>query len=482
MSKEIEEKEYNKLVIYTDGGARPNPGSSGYGIHFCILTNKGKPKLVLGNNHITDMGYKTKTEYKANQDLKLMVAKGYTDIIGFDKRLNTNNMAELQAIITALEKATEVADKHDAEIEDILILSDSTYSINYVNKILNDTLSINEVTINKDLVIRLAEIVNAFKHAFNIKIDKVLAHDVNVGNNKADALATMGIFRNKDVTVTDIKQEKVMHFDDKYWSDVKIDVDTFYFKQLFNFFPENQSKNKVYYGVNYKELSDFGKHINYITYTLVNLREGDELINDILKIIRDTLGTHHVPYVINLRNLLSKDILRDYFKYGKDFLRIIKRPFLSLMTINNIEVARELNPPGLSAMLMENMLGFEEELADYVNGTEKEKIEYIDITDMIYTSNAKGKCIIQPELINDKVKIEYKADTFKLKIHMNSDLPPRNTLKRFESKTPKVILVIKDRGPLIEYFTIVNTNDDDYIFSASLYANKIVKKMPKKKK
>lgn len=481
MSK-IEEKEYNKLIIYTDGGARPNPGNSGYGIHYCVLTNVGKPKLVLGNNHLTDMGYKTKAEFKANDKLTLMVAKGFTDIIGYDKELNTNNMAELQAIITALEKTNEVAEKHNVEFEDILILSDSTYSINFVNKILDDTLNINEVVINKRLVIRLAEIINAFKHAFNITIDKVLAHDVNVGNNKADSLATMGIFNNKNLINTEIKKEKVLHFDDTYWRDVKIDVDTFYFKQIFNFFPNNPNENNVYYGVNYKELSDFGKHINYITYTLVNLHKGDELINTILKLIRETLGNHHVPYVINLRNLLSKDVLRDYFKYGNDYIRVIKRPFLSLMTVNGIEVARELNPPGLSATLMENMLAVEEELADYVEDRANEKIEYIDITDSIYTTNVKDKTIIKPELINDKVKIEYKAENFKIKIHMNSDLPPRNTLKRFESKNPIVILVIKDRGPLIEYFTIVNTNEDDYIFSASLYSNKIVKKIPKKKK
>lgn len=88
----------NKIVIYTDGGARNNPGPAAIGI-IIKESEEGKGE------------------------------RGYSKFIG----QATNNEAEYQAVIFALKKVKQLIGKEKAKKTEIEIRSDSELLINQLN-------------------------------------------------------------------------------------------------------------------------------------------------------------------------------------------------------------------------------------------------------------------------------------------------------------------------------------------------------------
>lgn len=134
----------NKIKIYTDGSATPNPGAGGWGAI-------------------------------------LMTDKHFKEISG-SFRISSNNRCELYAVIQAL-KCVKI--KPDLEIE---IYSDSKYVIDSVNKnwVFNWEKNKFRNRINSDL---WAEFLALYRQ-FNIKMIWVKGHSDNEYNNRCDELAT----------------------------------------------------------------------------------------------------------------------------------------------------------------------------------------------------------------------------------------------------------------------------------------------------
>lgn len=86
-----------KIIIYTDGGSRGNPGHSAVGVVFC---NENAQKL-----------------------------KEFGEYIGE----GTNNVAEYQAVIFALKKFKSVFGKELAKVADVEVRSDSELMISQLN-------------------------------------------------------------------------------------------------------------------------------------------------------------------------------------------------------------------------------------------------------------------------------------------------------------------------------------------------------------
>lgn len=82
-----------KLIVYTDGGSRGNPGNAAIGVFF--------PELK----------------------------KGYGERIG----KATNNIAEYSALVFALKKAKQLAGKKKAEETEIEVRSDSELMVSQLN-------------------------------------------------------------------------------------------------------------------------------------------------------------------------------------------------------------------------------------------------------------------------------------------------------------------------------------------------------------
>src|SRR5947209_6250379 len=87
-----------KIIIYTDGGSRGNPGRAAIGVVFC--------------------------------NEKEQVIKSFGEYLGDNL---TNNDAEYQAVIFALKKFKALFGKKIAEISEVEVRSDSELLVNQIN-------------------------------------------------------------------------------------------------------------------------------------------------------------------------------------------------------------------------------------------------------------------------------------------------------------------------------------------------------------
>lgn len=466
-----------EAIIYTDGSCRPNPGFSGYGIHIVITDDDIKPKNVFTKFGLTRKGYLLKSDIKKDKTLEEVGLHSVYEIYGYKKESLTNNQAELDAIKQAY-KAIEIFNEKDSlDIEKVTILADSSYCLNFLNKMLKNTFDIDDVNANKEDVQALFDAYKKVKDKFELAIDKVPAHADNLGNERADLLSNMGRLRNLD---GDAKSEYINEGGRDFWKLPSIDMDVFYFKQLFRFYPDHADSD-IYYGLNYKDESEIGKKISNITYTILKLPKPDKIVEDIIIKVRDTLKNSYVPYVINLNNLVNKKNLFDYLMYGEHLVIVKNKPYLAIETLTGIELARVLYPTGLSNVVMTNMEQVKEDVTTFANNEITDET-HIDITDLIYATNEKDKNVIKKEIVNDKYIVKYKLEHALLKIKLKYDLPPRNYLRKIEGRNPKVILVVRDEGVLYTYKTIVTTDDGSLIYSNNYYSNKIIKRKSKGKK
>lgn len=93
-----------KIIIYTDGGARGNPGPAAIGAVFCLPAQAG--------------------------DARGQVIKEYSEYLG---EKQTNNEAEYQAVIFALKKAKAFYGKEKIKTIRIEIRSDSELLVKQLN-------------------------------------------------------------------------------------------------------------------------------------------------------------------------------------------------------------------------------------------------------------------------------------------------------------------------------------------------------------
>lgn len=148
----LKSKKLPEVVIYSDGGAEPNPGRGGYGV---ILTHRSHKKEL---------------------------SQGY--------RHTTNNRMELMGVITGLE-ALKTRSK-------VKIYTDSRYVVDGIEKgwarkwkSKGWYRTKNEKAINADLWARLLELLE--KH--EVSFFWVRGHNGHAQNERCDTLATLALKR-----------------------------------------------------------------------------------------------------------------------------------------------------------------------------------------------------------------------------------------------------------------------------------------------
>lgn len=138
-----------RVIIYTDGACRGNPGPGGWGL---ILSYKGKTRELYGGDKAT-----------------------------------TNNRMELMAVIQALE-----ALKQPCSVQ---LHSDSSYVLKGITEWMVNWKKRNWQTASKKPVknVELWQRLDAAIVQHDIEWKWVKGHSGNKGNDRADALANLGI-------------------------------------------------------------------------------------------------------------------------------------------------------------------------------------------------------------------------------------------------------------------------------------------------
>ena len=394
----------NKLILYTDGSFKnnvendPTLGCYGAGAHGYVFNKESedKPTTDVPTNYIiTDSGYIMSADKR--EDTKLVTPIHYIDASYSFLNKGTISRAELLAIRCTIDSVMENIDI--LQVDEIEIWADSTYAIGVVSKILevkNWVDTIPNTTPNYDIIKELENtlIFNTILKGITIKINKVQAHSVFIGNNLADGLAyyarNQSGCRNPESNFNIFTIEKGK----KYWGYELEQNELIKFKQLFFTNSLRAQHTEIIYAVmNYKTDVEPGTRTHDALMGLVSLSNPPEIIEDSIRTFHRGLATNSVLSTVDLKNLYSREVAYHYSLYGN---KIFDFKFKTRELLKNrVSIVKQIPSPGLGMKLlmdMQFMYGFIKLYREYKNQfTDDNKIVepnrnicYVDITDRLY--------------------------------------------------------------------------------------------------
>ncbi len=463
------------LVIYCDGSASPNPGSIGSASHGYVYKDVSKNKYILYDNLITKDGYCPIEDNIECVEPLYFIEKNYSfDFIG------SNNYAE----IFALKQILGWMVKNELYFKSVLIYSDSSYVVNTVNEwmanwknnnwIKNDGREVSE----KDLWIEIDNYLILLKDKSDITVNWIKGHNGNLGNMLADFSANVARYNSTRGIYT--QYEKII--DAKDYFNSKTDIHPLLCFKNILLPPKN---TKEYYLYNSK-LPDhlIGKHSNETSYSIVYLKESDEVIEEVKTFYYDRKYNNSVS-LLKLKTLKEKKYL-DRIKNCAFNSLLNKDKTNSLMTIDGTVIVQEINPPGLLLRALDYYEHLNHIIDDIHNN--KDKLKLLDITSYFYDIETKlvNKKEVTKYTLNKEIhtgfknmdlNIDYENTKIKLPTILGYDMPGRNDLKKLESQNPKIILVIMPVTPeSFDYCIYIETNDTYSIWSNASTARIFIKR------
>lgn len=431
-----------KIVIFSDGGARPNPGPSGAG--FYAEADDGTAYLW------------------------------WRSMPGLDE---TNNRGELLAGVKAFEKSKELG------VTELTLRPDSEYVINATEKVkiyeANNFMLNKEPMKNQDLIKDLHKAVTEFTGSKGkFKLDWVKGHSGVHGNEVADRMATRGVIaaqKGKQVeefiktTVKKIAKPKSADYD-RLFSNSHL-----YFNTLglqtesgrYIYFTGHHGKDDTDALEKGKVDTSFGKTLPEAVWCLVYAKERNVLVDTVIKEqLTITPNTRNVPYIMNLAQAFTPRSYEEIMDYGGLYLSMCtkaKRLGENILvdTYGN-RISRTPPYPKLGQLTMSKLEGEALRFEDYLTGKSTD-FTVTDITDKIFEEKeivlkkkTKTEVIVKEEIIQKGVVVvdaPYKDATGKpkstqIRLTVAHDLYSTNALRAFRKNPIKVKLLTWTVGHL----------------------------------
>jgi len=487
--KELEGIANIGACIYTDGSADNIAKIYGQGSHGYLYdmdnedsTTKNRPTPYL----VTNIGYLEPNLAKSKEH-KIVNPLVYVDSYGAYGTKGTNNVAEVLSIIEICYKLLEL------NVKDIIIHSDSTYAITTVVNSKKRTVEDikNNVNVNVDLWLRAKSLhVELDAKEVTLFIDKIKGHSDHLGNDTADDLALLGRLESTKFLINgnDDEVHLLLSNPSGYWKP-KIERHPFLaYKQIFFTINENKiDENGMEYRLlNYKEENEIGKKTHIASYGFIYLKEQDPIVEMVKYTFKKATAPHSIVSTVRLDNLYKPYNIKYLLRYGDKPLAFSNRNRKVLTVLEKEPIVNAVTPPALAYKAMADLEFLKAILVDYnkyINiPNHVTAKEFIDITDMYFIENDKGKNIIRPELTNNVSSIEYeysKDDKIaKLILQFGKDIMSRNQIKRVEKLKPKIYLVVLNSNNVkLDYYTVVDlvATGDQAVFT-NFYANTVLLK------
>lgn len=495
------------MVLYADGGVKPNPGKAGYGIHGYIFECQEPTKGIgLGSIVASSVGYIEKEQLidiktVDFQDKNTIVSecqkfpvtlKKYIDAFGTvgtvidGVRIITdsgNNKAEAEALNRSLKLIIEY--KPDFAI----INSDSELTVRSYNEWLKIWVDQNWIKRDGNPVSSSEvwkEVYESKKilDSLNIPVKAVWVrgHNGDTGNERADSLATIGRFAALSGLDKHVYEEKEP---DGYWKSV-FEKHPFLFAKYcyFNTREETITPGIYYTGNHGKDNNLNGNRMSDRTGAVIKIAQPDPVIEMIRKFQSKIIYGLDMMYVINLDKVFASNIYDKLNIYGE---LLIEPPIgykKDLKTLGDSTITEEQNPPRLSERTYQSLEDLGQVLDSFI--LERNDIEVTDITDHFYErlikeskkKNAEESPIVETKLASSigvgcssiKVKGKFKNDLgsaeVEITLSIGIDTLERNSLKKIETKNPKIYFVSWSVGEnLFRYATIIKAGEDVGIWS-----------------
>ena len=493
------------VVLYTDGGSyKSNPGPIGSGIHVYTYTFRPcQGKVALPEKTLaTTFGYIDKADSKKVKEIEntndfsnVIEGKVNYEVIP-DSFINlkvsggegTNNQAELIGMLNAIDFINQYNSKNEDKINHAMIISDSTYVLNGIEKSLPSWRNNNWIKPDG------TEVPNK-KHWSELGD----SYDKLKENETADKLASIAavessqrkLFKEGEakVDVAETIRDLTRRADIDFWKKAGENHPLLFAKRLF-FNPlrhEEETKlalakndtSKTYYLLEpgYQIEDDLiGKEISDASIMIAHLAQPDKWIETMAGVQKATLDmTHRNSDVICqgfLDVLFNKEVKRDISNFHYEAMHGNADSVGNIFLYNGKAITRVMNPQYLAGRLTDKysrMLN----VMDVLRGLDtswKGKIKTKDITDMLYETDKKGNYLLQRDITNNvkAMSVNMQIDDNQsrdIKLTFGIDIMPRNSLKHIECYKPKVSLVLLDEGNgSYIYYTFIHLTESNEFF------------------
>lgn len=524
MSEEVVEVKQG-LIIYTDGGARPNPGRAGYGMHGYLYKDE-KPKKGSGNPTwlLTREGYIPKSGviqqvvgggddeevgdiYAVDDDedaapvQKAVIQRisvpldnvvevtpiHYVDSFGSFPQDESNNVAELVGATAALNYAK------DYNVATVDIYTDSRYTrdglTNWVDGwkrngwLKQDGLPPKNVEHWKAIADARDQLE---ARGTSVRLHWVESHEGYQGNEDADQLATIAVLHARaGITRTEVENTPP----EGYW---KYETGKHPFlnhpRLYFNTLAEHNRPGEYFLGNQTKEEDTVGKRISDGSYAAVFLKEPEPAIEIVRNAQIEMAQEVHSLCWIRLDQLFKANTHSQIVKYGKQALDRTNGYKLDLNTVDKQPLTKEFRPALISWRSVEAISFLVQKLTEYKNGSAE--VTSTDLTAILYetvikTSKKKGEAPTTEMLLRSEfdvgyaalgVDANYKSEAGEVKqatiiMSLGIDMLDRNALRRLESKSPTVTLLTWPDSPTsFRYATVIESEGNVGIW-AGVYSN-----------
>lgn len=527
-----EQRKPDAVIIFSDGGAKPNPGFAGWGIHGYTFLNE-KPKTGSGkpDYYVTDKGYveksfldavgneeegqgpydKINTEglkdaaYSMLDDMlgaSIVTPLSYIDAFGpasgspdDPKGRSSNNRGEALGLYEALHFGLV------NDIPNIHVYADSEYAGKGYNLALelwkkNQWFRRDGTMVkNRDIWEAMWELKQKLIGR-NVTVEWVQGHSIFLGNQLADMNATLG--RNMSISGFTNRIDEVRPAL-RYWGANETEKHPLiaHQKMFYNIGIGNHEPGVYYMGAVEKDMGTLGKRLSDTSYSVLLLKEPQKELEKLIEFQCSIDPEEEDRMVVaHLGTYYKNHVQKQFMEYGTFSLHCQMHDSNSLFSVDGQIVSEIIDPPkrSMSAMLAVNVL--HQRLMSYLDGNAA-AYTLTDLTPHLYetiTVQKKGKDVsvtklkasIKPGVASIAVDANYRNDAGETVILPTTltfgiDLADRNGLKRVEEFTPKVNLLTWEESPgVFRYFTVIQTNDDVGAY-CGYYSNVRLNKMPKKK-
>lgn len=493
------------MVLYADGGARPNPGFGGYGVHGYIYSAVSPSKGTGRNFVTTSQGYvdrnqsndvitvkndESAEEHLNNRDPVHVTPVAYVDMTGSINGLTTNNTSE----IVAMTKALQYASKRE-DIKYLQIFTDSEYTKKGVNNWI-DTWSDNNWYKSDGNMVANNELWRLLKDARDAVLNKnidlcvewIKGHDGATGNEKADMLASMGVFDAQRGVVNDNIQETAA---EDYWK-TTVTRHPFIAQRRCYFSSQSEVEPGVYYlGDHGKDDELLGKRVSDGSYSVIKLSEPDNILDLIRNHQTSMSDSSDSIFAMNVDQIYRADLYKTLAIFGEKSLEPPSGYRRDIWHASKVPITREFKPPRLAARSIEELIGLEVILEKFKNNSPDLIVS--DITEYFYdvtekkipakkgqsqgtvelVTKLKNEIVVGQAEVLVKCKLPFLSNSSfeELKLTLGIDVLDRNSLKKLELFNPQVYVVtweVSDNA--YRYATIIRANESVGIW-CGVYSN-----------
>ena len=467
-----------KFIASCDGSAAPtNPGYGGYGVYGYTLkpskrTVRGKHPLSARHN-FTTKGIKLEKETEPHETISIVEYIGV--LPGND---NSNNLAEIEALKTALLLSLELED-----VKDVFIMSDSSYVVDGYNKNMpkwiqsgwkksdgNPPSHSEKWKELNDIKQRLAD------KEIKVKVTWVKGHAKDYGNEIADLFAVIGSNASRmadtrgGLTGELLKSVRTVKEYEDFFNYNGIEKS---FKEMM-FSSEDNSTSRVHYLLNSSDMDQVGKKNVDTIYTVWKDNESN--------ILNEIKGEFHVPgkHVEGLNRTTTvrckcdlSRLTEDKLLYGLSrtigikylLVPVMEREYLELRLVKDkkmfVTEVTMSEPFSLDAVTIFN------NSLDILNGSSFDELTSVDVTDIFY-ENEKLKITNKDKMIDltDRLTEKYHF-VIKPILLLGKDIPNYLTLNRLKEKAIRVDAVTgkKHGSNQVTLYVKMVLNDGEVIFT-----------------